>query len=332
MATKNKLREDTPTAPGGINPGYTRPGRQNLGGVTGGGPFGPGYGPNDDGMKLDPAPFVPNEQKFHVADQTTIEKIYSKFGITQSGLIVLKQKISDMLGNLGGLMQKGFEAVVTFFTKAINMVSTVMAYVKDWIGVNITSQKAGSYSLGFWIFWAVAGSLLAVATVKIIKWLRSKFKDEAYGYKILMNTELIKNESLILKEAADEPGFVTKKVLSAGTNAIQELKVVEKELAAKPTSSAKTFMQKFGKWVLWVAAGALVVLAGIGFYKNPAILSTIAAWFKRPEVESSLDDVRAASQYAANRDADSSLDDVAASSKPNLTRRQAAGDALASSR
>jgi hypothetical protein len=259
------------------------------GGTTGAAPFKLGGSPDTygDGMNITHDSIPRNESNF-IPKTTLVEKIFYKLGITQSGLIVLKQKISDMLGNLGGLMQKGFEAVVTFLTKAINMVSTVMTYVKDWIGVNLP-QKVGSYSLGFWVFWAVAGSILAVATVKIIKWLRSKFKDEAYGYKILMNTELIKNESLILKEAADEPGFVTKKVLSAGVNAVQELKAVEKELAAKPTSSAKTFMQKFGKWILWVAAGALVVLAGIGFYKNPAILSNIASWFKGADVAKSFD-------------------------------------------
>lgn len=248
-----------------------------------------------------------------VGKSSVIEKVVGYFntlGINSASITALKERIMIMLGSFGGMLAQGYDAVIKFLNKGIEMIAGVLGGVLKNVNA---STMVGGKTLGFWVFWAVAGSILAVVTVKLVKWLRSKFVNESYGAQILLNTELIKNESLILKEAADEPGFVTKKVLTAGVNAVQEIKNVSSEMASKPDSKAKTFMQKFGKWIMWAAAGALVVLAAVGFYKHPEIFTKIKIWFTNDKF-AQVGQVPGTDQNALSAE---NLGGVPASTKPN---------------
>ena len=198
-----------------------------------------------------------------------ISDVFAKvFTVTENSLLYLKQKISEALGAVSGLLQSGYDAVVGFITKAIQMTRTIIGPLFKWIGSGAKTM-IGGHELGFWIFWAAAGSLLAVATVKIVKWIRSKFSAKEEGAKILLNTELIKNEAFMLREV-EEAGFVAKKVFSAGTNACKELSAVANEVEKSPKDSkAKGFLKSFGMWVLGIASGAILVLATVGFFKSP---------------------------------------------------------------
>lgn len=187
-------------------------------------------------------------------------------GIKSDKIETLKTRIQSLLTSIkDSSLGKVFDSIVLMFKKAFDLIVSLLTTIFNWIAPKITNLIGGG-TLGFWVFWAVAGTLLLIAVNKLIKKFRQRNDMSVDSF----NTELLKNQALLIEEK-QEAGFITKRVLNSGVEAVQETINTGKQLDKEEgKEQAKTTLRNIGIWMLTVTSGALSMLLMAGFFISPS--------------------------------------------------------------
>lgn len=187
-------------------------------------------------------------------------------GIKSDKIETLKTRIQSLLTSIkDSSLGKVFDSIVLMFKNAFDLIVSLLTKIFDWIAPKITNLIGGG-TLGFWVFWAVAGTLLLIAVNKLIKKFRQRNDMSTDSF----NSELLKNQALLIEEK-QEAGFITKRVLNSGVNACQEIVDTGKQLDKEDGyEQAKTTLRNIGIWMLTATSGALSMLLMAGFFVSPS--------------------------------------------------------------